>query len=125
MTAFCDLAAIQMPFDAHPVIQRLQRQVNVLIHLEFDHRQPPVTIDGQQVDDSAVAPRELRHLTVDRLVQQRCVQRFDIGTDARFEPSFGLSRPRRARRSFRPRPAACRGWCNPVGRLVVRNRLPS
>ena len=97
MTAFGDLAAVQVPFDAHPVIQRLQRQVNVLIHLEFDHRQSPVTVHRQQVDDATVAAGELRHLSVNRLRQQRGVQRFDIRADPCFEPCFGMSWPRRAR----------------------------
>ena len=41
--------------DARPVIYGLQRQVNVLVHLELDYRQPPVPIDGQQIDDAPVA----------------------------------------------------------------------
>ena len=67
MTTFGDLAAIQMPFDPHPIIQGLQRKVDVLVHLELDHRQPAVPVNGQQIDDSTVAARELRYLTVDRL----------------------------------------------------------
>ena len=87
-----------MPADPHPVIQGLQREVDVLVHLEFDHREPAVAVNGKQIDDSSVAAGELRYLTVNRLGEQRCVQRFQIRTHARFEPGFRLSRPRRARR---------------------------
>src|SRR6185503_8062177 len=96
MTTFGDLAPIQMPFDAHPVIQSLQRKVDVLIDLEFDNRQPAVTVNSEQIDDSAIAARELCYLTVDRLGAQRRIQRFQIGTHPRFEPRFGLSWTRRA-----------------------------
>ena len=70
--------------------------VHVLIDLEFDNRQPAVTVNSEQIDDSAIAARELRYLTVDRLGAQRRIQRFQIGTHPRFEPRFGLSWTRRA-----------------------------
>jgi len=71
--------------------------MDVLIHLKFDHREPAVTVNGQQIDDSAVAAGELRHLTVDRLRPERCVQRFQVGTHPPFKPRFRLSGSRRAR----------------------------
>jgi hypothetical protein len=59
-----EIAPVQVPFDAHPVIQGLKRKVDVLIRLDFNDREPPVAIDGQQVDHAAVAAGELKMLAL-------------------------------------------------------------
>ena len=61
-----EISPIQVPFDAHPVIEGLKRQVNVLICLDFNDCEPPVAIHRQQVDHAAVAAGELGNLAVDR-----------------------------------------------------------
>jgi len=50
------LAAGIMPFHARPVVQSLQRQVNVFISFELHNRQPPLGVFGlcQVKGDGAV-----------------------------------------------------------------------
>ena len=52
-----ELAAVQMPFDADPIIQRLQRQVQIGRRLQLDHRQPAGAVHRQQIHDAALARR--------------------------------------------------------------------
>jgi hypothetical protein len=42
-----ELATFHVPLDADPVVQRLQRQMNVFRSFQFNHREPPAMIDGQ------------------------------------------------------------------------------
>ena len=55
MPASGNLPAVQMPFNPHPVIQRLQRQMNVLIHLQLNHRETSIRRHAQKVEQAAIA----------------------------------------------------------------------
>src|SRR5690349_11533958 len=70
--------------------------MDILVHLELNYSQAAIAIDRQQIDDAAIAPGELRHLTVNRLGEQRGVQRFQVSADPPFEPGFRLPRRRRS-----------------------------
>jgi hypothetical protein len=45
-----ELAARAVPLYPRPVIQTLQRQVDALVSLEVDHRQPSLAGEGEHVD---------------------------------------------------------------------------
>ena len=49
-----ELASLLMPHDARPVIDTLQRKVNILIRLEFHHGEPACDRNGQNVDHGAI-----------------------------------------------------------------------
>ena len=68
ISAAFELAPFQVPFDAHPVIQGLQRQMNVLAGFNFDDHQPAVVVRGENIQNAASAGRELRGLAVQRRV---------------------------------------------------------
>src|SRR5207245_1313981 len=59
ITGFFELVALLQPLDPQPIIQPLQGQVNLLMHLKFDHREPVAgtgsawTRDAQDVDHAA------------------------------------------------------------------------
>ena len=61
-----ELIAIQVPFDAQPVIQRLHGKLQIGGSLQFQHRQSAGTFDRQQIEHAAIAARKGRHLIVNR-----------------------------------------------------------
>jgi hypothetical protein len=51
-----------------PVVEPLQRKVQIVVHLLLDHRQPPVRRHAQQVEQPMIAgARNRRHLRVHML----------------------------------------------------------
>jgi len=68
ISAAFELAAFQVPFDPHPVIQSLQRQVDVLASFYLDHHQPAVVVNRQQVQDAPGTGGKLRGLAVQRRI---------------------------------------------------------
>ena len=61
-----ELIAVEVPFDAQPVIEGLQGKLQVGGGFQFQDGQAAGALDGQQVEDAAVAAGEGRHLVVDR-----------------------------------------------------------
>lgn len=57
VAAIPKLAAVEVPFDPHPIIESLQREMHVLGGLELDDGQPALAVGREQVDDAAVGPR--------------------------------------------------------------------
>src|ERR1700722_5774538 len=47
-------------------------------------------IDGEQIENAALAAGEGRHLPVDGLSAQGGVERFDVGSRLRFQPRLGV-----------------------------------
>src|SRR4030088_1549204 len=54
-----------MPLNSRPIVQPLQRQVNILISLEFHDGQPPLNRSGQNIDHGAVRGGEGWHLQIE------------------------------------------------------------
>ena len=85
-----ELAAFHVPLDAHPIIQRLQRKMNVFGSFQLDHRQPPAMIDGQQIQHAPVGGGERGNLAIDGRRQQAGVDLLNVAPYLRFEPGFGV-----------------------------------
>src|SRR5579863_3091152 len=73
-----ELLAIEVPLHAHPIIKRLQGQMDVLIGFYFDDGEPAVAIDAQQIDDAALAGGKLRDLSIERRRVNHRVEGFDL-----------------------------------------------
>jgi len=59
--------AMMMP-DANPVIEPLQRKVQIVVGLEFQHRKPSIHSHSEQVEHATIArPGNGRYLCVDVL----------------------------------------------------------
>src|SRR5579871_6161224 len=84
------LAAVQMPFDANPIVESLQRQVEVRRCLQFKDGQAAGVIHRQQVHYAAISARECRHLPVYRRRMQSSIQCLDLRPCLRFEPCLRL-----------------------------------
>jgi hypothetical protein len=59
VSAALELAAFQVPFDAHPVIQSLKRQMNVFTGFNLDDDQAAIVIGGENVQNAANAGSEV------------------------------------------------------------------
>ena len=91
VTTTFKLAGFEVPFDAHPVIQGLERQMYVLAGLHLDDHQPPVVIQCEQIQNAARTRRELRGLAVQGRVANTGVQAASRAANLRFEPSLGMA----------------------------------
>ena len=58
-----------MPIHAHPVVERLQGQVDIFARLQLQHGQPATALRRQEVDQVAIVGRKGRHLPIDGLHQ--------------------------------------------------------
>src|ERR1700684_184697 len=76
-----ELAASMMPGNSRPVIQSLQRQMNVFIGVEFDYRKASVSREGEHVNHGAVCRGERRHLRIETTRVQSLVHRCDVAND--------------------------------------------
>ena len=86
-----EFPAVKVPFHAHPIIESLKRQMNVLIGFQLDHSEPSIAVDADQIDDAALAGRELRDLPIDGMRIDHRVQRFNPRAHLRFEPGFRMA----------------------------------
>src|SRR4051812_27517220 len=109
-----------MPFDANPVVQRLQREVRIGGRLQFDDGQAAGAVYREQVEDAAVAGRERGHLAVDRVGQDGRVKSLDLRARLRLEPRFGTV-PEQGMVAIRPGPVQL-GDEAPDFRRMVRPR---
>ena len=91
ITPSSEFATIEVPFDPHPIIQRLEWQMDVLAGFYLDDHQPAVSIHGQQIDHAPFTRRKLRYLTVDWCWVNGSVQLLQGRPYLGFEPGFGIS----------------------------------
>ena len=61
--------AMQHPHPS-PVVERLERQVEIVIGLNLQHNQPSAPIHRQQIQHPTTSLRKRRHLRIDRPVSQ-------------------------------------------------------
>ncbi len=67
VSEFLKLLPVLQPLDAQPVVQPLEWEVDFLMNLQLDHREPPSARRGQDIDDSAISSREGRNLRINML----------------------------------------------------------
>src|ERR1700686_2927298 len=78
-------SASVVPLDSRPVIQALQREVDILVGLELHDREPAVVRGGQHVEHGAVGGGECGNLRIERARVQALVDHADIGDHQRFQ----------------------------------------
>ena len=78
-----------MPFDAQPVVEGLQRELEIGGGFDLDYSEAAATIAGEQVHDGAIAGGEGRGLSVDWMCEEARIDDREVGADDRFEPGFG------------------------------------
>jgi hypothetical protein len=54
----------------NPGVQRLQRQIEILVGLQFNNRQPSVAVERERVQHASIPHRERRHLRVEQVPAQ-------------------------------------------------------
>ena len=75
---------------AQPIIQPLQRQMQVLIRLQLDHQQPSTAIDSEQIEHPSVARRKRRHLRINALRNNPRLDLQQFLAKHRLQPSLRL-----------------------------------
>src|SRR3954470_348288 len=88
-----ELLALMMPFHAQPIVEPLQRQVNVFVGLQLDYREPPISRAGQQIDHSAIGSCEGGNLRVYTRGIETCIEPSHVALDLGFQPALRLHAP--------------------------------
>ena len=81
IAASLKLVTIEVPFDPHPIIESLQREMHILGGLELDDGQPTLAVGREQVDDASVGSRDRRDLAIKRLGQKVAVDQIEPMSD--------------------------------------------
>src|ERR1051326_7743296 len=90
-----ELAPVVVPKHSRPVIQALQREMDVLIGFELYYRKPAFAGAGEYVNHGAIGSGESRHLRIHvRRIEPRIYRR-DAFEDQRLKPAFGINSPER------------------------------
>jgi len=84
-----EFAALLVPAHARPVVEPLQRKVDVLVGFKFKNGEAAVESTGQHVEHGAVGGGERRHLRVDKSRIQPLVDGAHVARDEGFEPALG------------------------------------
>ena len=82
-----------MPFHTRPIVQPLQRQVNVFVGFQFHHCQPPGVCSGEHVDHGAVGGGEGRNLRIQARWIESVIDHSDIAHHQRLQPSLRTQPP--------------------------------
>lgn len=77
--------------DAHPIIEGLERQVDILFGLEFKDGEAGGVVDGEDVGDVAIDAGDRRYLAIRRRGAQGGVHGFQVEADLGFQPGFGMA----------------------------------
>ncbi|MGC1449430.1 MAG: hypothetical protein WA830_05265 [Candidatus Sulfotelmatobacter sp.] len=78
-----------MPRNPRPVVETLERQMDVFVGFQFDAGQAAVMRGGQHVDHGPVGGGECGNLRIEQARIQALVDDADIGHHERFQPAFG------------------------------------
>ncbi len=84
------LPAPLMPLHPRPIIQPLQRQMNVFIRLQLNHGQPSFARQREHVDHGPVGRRKCRHLRIHGLWLEPLINHADISPHQRLQPSLRM-----------------------------------
>lgn len=79
-----------MPLNARPIIETLQRKVNIFISLEFNDREPSVAGQGEDIEHGAIGSGKCRDLRVMMARVKALVECSDITKNQRLEPALGM-----------------------------------
>src|SRR5665213_4599682 len=79
-----------VPANTDPVIQPLQRQMQVVISFQLNDRQPAIPVHGQQIEHSAIVCRKRRHLRISVRGVEVCVDCGHVAAQHALQPAFGL-----------------------------------
>src|SRR6266446_515405 len=125
VTMLAEFPAVQMPANAHPIIQTLKRQMEVGEGLQLDNGQPARVLHRHQIDDAALASGKRRQLPVNRRPHERRIHRFDSAAHLRFEPRFRVAQIqfRLPARSYRAQGSQFAGETLNFGELLLTNRI--
>ncbi|PYX89131.1 MAG: hypothetical protein DMG67_15810 [Acidobacteria bacterium] len=82
-----------VPLHARPVVESLQRQVDIFIRFQFQHSQASLAGRGQHIDHGAVAGGKCRHLGVHESRIKRRIHGGDVPDDQRLQPALRLHAP--------------------------------
>ncbi len=89
-----ELAASVMPLDAGPVIEPLEREMDILVCFQFHDRHLIRSRDGKNVEHGTVGSGEGGDLRVEAAVIQTFVDGADVAHYKRLEPAFGMQPPK-------------------------------
>ena len=92
---FQELAAFMVPGDPGPVVETLQREMDVFVGLEFDDHETVGSSAGKDVNHGAVGSRESRHLAVNTGWIETVIEHVDVGGNNGFQPALGHHLPER------------------------------
>src|SRR5262249_14714400 len=84
-----------VPLHSRPVIQALQRQVDVFVGLQFQYRQPAFACTGQHVNHGAIRGGKSRDLGINVTLVQTRIDRRHVLRNQRFQPAFRIHAPER------------------------------
>jgi len=79
-----------MPLNSRPVVQTLQRQVNVLIRFQFQDGEPSFERQRQHIDHRPVCRGKRRDLRIHGLGCKPLVDHADVGAHQRLQPPLGM-----------------------------------
>ena len=85
-----EFATFDMPADAHPVVEGLQRQMEIGGCLQLDHRQPARTVRCKQIEEVPVSRGESGYLAVHRRRFERRIYSREAGAHLALQPGFGF-----------------------------------
>ena len=84
-----ELVAFGVPGDAHPIVEGLEREMDVFGGFDFEDDEAAGAFNRKQVSDAAVDAGEGGDLAVDGFRAEAGVEGGDGFADAHFEPGFG------------------------------------
>src|SRR2546425_12761641 len=79
-----------MAADPQPIFGGLERQVDVLVRLQLNDREPAGARNPEDVDDAGAAAGCGKHLRIDKSRIKSSVDPRDLLAHQRFEPALGL-----------------------------------
>ncbi len=84
-----ELAMLLMPAHPRPIVQPLQRQMDVLIRFQLQDGQPAIQRAGQHIQHGAIDGGKSRYLRIDKAPVQPLIQSPHIPHDQAFQPALG------------------------------------
>src|SRR5439155_23275345 len=82
-----------LPGYSRPVINPLQRQVNVLVRLQLEHGEPACSRQREHINHGAIGSRKRRHLRIAPSRIELIVQPADILNYERLQPALRMQPP--------------------------------
>src|SRR5271167_307765 len=84
-----EAAVLLVPAHARPVVEALEREMNVLVGLQLEDGEAAIEGAGEDVDHGAVGGGEGGNLRVDEALVEPLVDGANVADDQRFQPALG------------------------------------